>query len=111
AVAAEPSRFPLTGQMAEALKRGARKAKGPAQPESRRNRRKARQEQRQSFHKRRRKELRETREAYNAAQAMLAAEREEMEAAYAEMRAKLEAEPKVNITDAQGNVILAGVPQ
>lgn len=111
AVAADPSRFPLSGQFAEALKRGARKAKGPAQTPSRRNARKERQEKRQSFHKRRRKETRETKDAYNAAVEAVAAERQEMEDAYAEMRARLEAEPKVNVTDAAGNVILAGVPQ
>jgi hypothetical protein len=111
AVAAEPERFPVTGTMARALKQAQRQAKGPAQPASRRNRRKARQEKRTSFHKRRRKETRETREAYNAAVAAMAAEREEMGAAFAEKRAQLEAEPKVNVTDAMGNVIIAGVPQ
>jgi hypothetical protein len=111
AVAAEPSRFPLTGQFAEALKRGARKAKGPAQPKSRRNARKARQETRIGFAKRRRAERRDLVAQHNAVQEAMQAERQEMEDAYAELRARLEAEPKVNITDAAGNVILAGVPQ
>jgi hypothetical protein len=111
AVAAEPSRFPLTGQFAEALKRGARKAKGPAQTKSRRNARKARQETRIGFAKRRRAERRDLVAQHNAVQEAMQAERQEMEEAYAELRARLEAEPKVNITDAAGNVILAGVPQ
>jgi hypothetical protein len=111
AVAAEPGRFPLTGQFAEALKRGARKAKGPAQTKSRRNARKERQEKRIGFAKRRRAERRALVAQHNAVQEAMEAERQEMEEAYAELRARLDAEPKVNITDAAGNVILAGVPQ
>jgi hypothetical protein len=111
AIAADPDRFPVSGRMATAMKRAKRRAKGPAQPQSRRNKRKARQEKRMSFHKRRRKERREFAEAYNAAREAMEAEQREMEEAYQEMRARLEAEPKFDITDAAGNVILAGVPQ
>jgi hypothetical protein len=111
AVAAEPSRFPLSGQFAEALKRGARKAKGPAQPKSRRNARKVRQEKRIGAAKRRRAARRDFVAQHNAVQEAMQAEHQEMNEAYEEMRARLDAEPKFNITDVAGNVILAGVPK
>lgn len=110
AVAAQPEQFPVTGRMAAQLKTLQRKAKGPAQTETKRNKRKARQLKRQSFSKRRRAERAEYTAAYNVAREAMAAEAVEMEEAHAELRARLDAEPKFNITDVQGNVILAGVP-
>ena len=109
--AADPSRFPLSGRQAKTIKSIVRKAKGPAQPQSRRNRRKVRQAQRQSFHKRRRQELREFKDEYNEAMKKLAAEAEEAQRAAEEMQAKYEAEPKFAVYDGVGNLIMAGIPE
>lgn len=109
--AAEPARFPLSGRQASRIKSVVRKAKGPAQPLSRRNKRKARQEKRQGFHKRRRKDLKQFREQYNEAMAQLRKEQEEAEAAYLEIQERVAAEPKFDIVDGQGKLIMAGVPQ
>ena len=78
-VAADPSRFPVTS-MTASLKRGLRRVKGPAQPQSRRNKRKARQEKRQSVAKRRRLQRREMVEAWNRAVAQIEAEMAEVDA-------------------------------
>jgi len=109
--AAAPARFPLSPRQASRIKSIVRKAKGPAQPQSRRNKRKARQERRQGFQKRRRKELKEFREEYNKALATLRAEAEEAEAAAQELAAKYEAEPKFDVFDGYGNRIMSGIPE
>ena len=109
--AVDPARFPLSPRQKSRIKSIVRKAKGPAQPQSRRNKRKARQERRISFAKKRRKQNRELREAYNEAMAKLREEEAEMEAAYAEVQARVEAEPKFDIVDGQGQLIMSGVPE
>jgi len=111
-VAEEPRRFPVVGRMAATLKKSAKGVKGPAQPPSGKNKRKARQEQRISFHKRRRKERRETAEDedYNRARATMERDMEEARQIQEERQAQIENEPKFDITDIMGNVILAGVP-
>lgn len=109
--AVDPARFPLSPKQASRIKAVVKKTRGPAQPQSRRNKRKARQERRISFAKKRRKQNREFREAYNEAMAKMAAEREEMEAAYREVEARVAAEPKFDIVDGQGNLIMSSVPQ
>lgn len=109
--AVDPSRFPLSPKQAARLKSIVRKPKGTAQTPSRRNRRKVRQERRQSFAKKRRKQNREFREQYNEAMAQLRKDAEEAEQAQAEILARIEAEPKFNIVDGAGNLIMAGVPE
>jgi hypothetical protein len=111
AAAVEPSRFPLSPRQADRIKSVVRKAKGPAQPQSRRNKRKARQERRQSFHKRRRQENRQMREQYHAAMEALERDRQEAEEAFKEMQAKYEAEPKFSIYSGDGQLIMSGVPK
>ena len=107
----DPSRFPLSPRQASRIKSVVKKARGPAQPQSRRNKRKARQERRIAFAKQRRKQNREFREQYNEAMAQLRKEQEEMEQAYAEVQARIEAEPKFDIFDGVGNLIMSGVPE
>jgi hypothetical protein len=85
--------------------------KGPAQPASRRNKRKARQDARQGGHKRRRKERREMAEQYNAAREIVERDMAEAAEVQAETVARLETEPKFDITDAFGNVMVSGVPE
>lgn len=109
--AVDPARFPLSPRQASRIKTLVKKARGPAQPQSRRNKRKARQERRIATAKQRRKNNREFREQYNEAMAQLRKEQEEMEAAYAEVEARVAAEPKFDIVDGQGNLIMSGVPE
>lgn len=111
AVMLNPEAFPATGRLAKTVKTLTRRAKGPAQPQSRRNRRKARQEQRQSFAKRRRQERKALAAAYNEARERTEAEMSEAEAAFQELRARIEAEPKFDIIGPNGEPILAGVPE
>lgn len=77
-VSLHPEAFPVTGQMATAIKSRLRKLRGPAQPE-RKNKRKRTQERKQSFQRRNRQERKAAAEAYNAAREELlrAAEVEE----------------------------------
>lgn len=112
AASEEPAKFPLTGAKATSLARKVRLgAKGPAQPQSRRNKRKARQEKRQGWAKTRRKHRKEMVENYNQAVATMAAEREEMEAAYAEQQAKLADQPKFDVFALDGTRIIGDVPE
>ena len=111
AVASDPSAFPVRESLARSLKKKAREMKGPAQPQSRRNQRKRTQARKQSFQRRNRAERREQAQAWNEAVAKIEAERIEHEEWLEQRRAELEAEPKFDITDIAGNVILAGVPQ
>lgn len=110
-LAMEPSRFAPSGKLAETVKTITKRAKGPAQRPSRKNRRKERQERRMRTAKARRSMRREQAEAYNAAVEQYEQERQEMEEANAELIAKLEAEPKFNVVNAMGQVIMAGVPE
>ncbi len=105
-----PEAFPLTGAKATRLQRQVR-ARGPAQPQSRRNKRKARQEKRQGWAKIRRKHRREMAENYNEAVRIMEAEAEEMEMAYAEQQAKLNDQPKFDVFALDGTRILGGVPE
>ena len=84
-VASEPSRFPVTGRMADRLKTAARKAKGPAQRVSRRKVRS------QGQQKRDRAARREAVAAYNQARERVEQDMQEMEAAHAERVAQIEA--------------------
>lgn len=109
-VAQHPGSFPITGRMAKSVKTRLRQLRGPAQPASARNKRKARQEKRQGFAKRRRKQRRELAEQYNQARQIMEQEMEEARQIQEERQAQLEAEPKFNITDIMGNVLVANVP-
>lgn len=109
--AVDPSRFPLSPRQASRIKSVVKKARGPAQPQSRRNKRKARQERRIAFAKQRRKDRREFAAAYNEAMRKMAEEQEEMEKAYAEVQARIEAEPKFAVYDGVGNLIMSGIPE
>jgi hypothetical protein len=106
-----PSAFSPTGEMAQRVKTIVRRAKGPAQPPSRRNKRKARQEQRRAFQKLRRKQRREFNEQYNSAMEQLRSDAEEAERNAQELAAKYEAEPKFEIRDGYGNLIMQGIPK
>lgn len=108
--AVDASRFPLSPKQAARLKSVVKKARGPAQPQSRRNKRKARQERRIAFAKQRRKNNREFREQYNEAMRQMEAEREEAEKAYAEIAARIENERKYQIKDGMGNLIMSEIP-
>jgi len=109
--AVDPARFPLSPRQASRLKSIVKKTRGPSQPQTRRNKRKARQERRIATAKLRRKNNREFREQYNEAMAQLRKEQEEMEAAYREVEARVAAEPKFDIVDGAGNLIMSGVPE
>lgn len=111
AAAVEPERFPLSPRQASRIKSVIRKAKGPAQPKSRRNKRKARQERRQSFRKRERAQRKEFAAQYNEAREALEKERQEMEEAFVEMQARYEAEPKFDVYSGDGQLIMSGIPE
>jgi exonuclease VII large subunit len=84
-VAADPSRFPVTGNMAPSLKKAARRAKGPAQRLSRAVKRT------QGQQKRDRQARREAVAAYNEARERVERDMQEMEEAHAQRVAQIEA--------------------
>lgn len=110
AAAAQPSRFRPQGKNASRVRSIVRKAKGPAQPQSRRNKRKARQAERQRFAKFRRAQRREMVAAYNAAVEAMEADRAEAEAYMREIEEQIKGQPRVDIVDPTGQQILGGVP-
>lgn len=107
----EPSKFPVTGKMAGSIRTAVRRAKGAAQPQSRKNRRKARQERRMRTSKERRKFRAVIAKSYNEAVERMRQEDEEARIAHEEMVARLEAQPKFNVFAADGRVLLAGIPE
>lgn len=114
-VAANPQHFPVTGRMARTIKKRTLASRLPKigagdTGRSVRNGRKARQERRARFHKDRRKHRRETAEAYNTARTKMEAEVAEMQAIQAERQAEIENEPKFDVTDIMGNVVISDVP-
>ena len=109
--ATNPSAFSPTGEMAQTVKTLVRRAKGPAQPKSLRNKRKARQARRRAWQKIQRKQRREMAEQFNSAVEALAKDREEAEVAAQEMAERFKNEPRFDIYDAFGNLIMAGVPE
>src|SRR5690242_17354963 len=110
-VASSPQHFPVTGRMAKTVKSRTRAAKGEAKQTSRKNKRKARQERRMSFSKRRRKERREMAENFNKAREVYEAELAEIQAIQEQRQREIENEPKFDVQDIMGNVVIAGVPQ
>lgn len=110
-VATEPGRFPLTGKLAKSLRSKSKALKGPATTASPTNKRKQRQEKRRAFHKLRRQNRREEVATFNARREAYEEQIEQQERDQAELVARLAAEPKFNVTDAKGTVIISGVPQ
>ena len=115
-VAEQPHRFPVTGRMAIPLKKAKREAREAAKEvhgtnRSVRNKRKARQESRMGAAKRRRRERREFVENFNRAREITEREVAEMQELQEQRQREIENEPKFNVTDIMGNVLLEGVPQ
>lgn len=110
-VAQRPTQFAPTGQNASTVKSIVKRAKGPAQPQTRRNARKARQLRRRAHQKLMRKQRREVAEQWNAAVEQYEQERAEAEAQAQELVERLDAEPKLMLTDAFGNVVMTDIPE
>lgn len=108
--ASNPSAFSPTGEMAQRVKSIVRRAKGPAQPKSRRNKRKERQARRQSYQKMRRAQRREYNALFNNAMESLHADQVEMEQIAQERVKQYESEPKFEIRGPDGSIVMAGVP-
>lgn len=112
-VGENPSKYRPNGKMATSIKR-AQQRPGPNAGNtsaSVKNKRKARQEKRAGWNKLRRKNRREMVANYNQAVETMAAERAEMEAAFAEQQAILDAEPKFDVFTVDGARIISGVPE
>lgn len=108
AVASEPEKFPLRESLARSLKTKVRAAKGEAQPKSRSGRKAKRSQGQQKRDRAARKvevaNFNRAREAYER-------DRIDHEAYLAERQAQMETEPKFDIVDIAGNVVLRDVPQ
>lgn len=105
AVASEPAKFPVRESLARSIKSKVRATRGPAQKQSRRKVRSQSQQKRDRVQRRR--EVAE----HNQATAAYEKDRIDHEAFITERTMQTENEPKFNITDIAGNVILAGVPE
>ncbi len=108
-VATNPEAFPVTGKNAAKIRGIIRKANGPAQP-TRKPKRHARLEKRQSRQKFLRKNRRELAVQYNEAVAKVESDRAEMEQIQAEIEARIATQPKFQIKDVNGRIIVADVP-
>jgi len=107
-----PRAFPVTGRMAIPKKKSvAEKLHLKGTSESTRNKRKARQAKRQGGHKRRRLEQRKMAANYNQARTVMEAELQEIQEIQEQRQAEIALEPKFDITDIMGNVVIAGVPE
>lgn len=109
-VATSPEAFPPQGKNATRIRGIVRRAKGPAQPQSRKNKRKERQERRQGAAKRRRQERREFTAAYNEALAKVEADMREAEEAQRALEERIAKQPKFTIKAVDGRVILTDIP-
>ena len=105
-----PEAFPVMGESATKIRSIVRKAKGAAQPQSRRNKRKARQEQRQSRQKFLRQHRREFAQAYNEAREKMEAEMREAEEVMRAAEERIATQPKFQIKNVNGQVVLTDVP-
>jgi hypothetical protein len=108
--AENPSKYPPQGKLASTVRDITRRAKGAAQPEGRKNKRKARQERRIATAKERRRYRREMAEGFNKAREIMEQEAAEAAEFQAEIEARISDQPKYNVVDAYGNLIVAGVP-
>jgi len=109
-VATTPEAFPVTGRMAANIKKRVRDLKGPAQPTRNANQRKARQERRQSVQKRARLERRETVAEHNAARERYERDMAELAEAQAELEERLAGQPRFDVFNVHGELVVAGVP-
>lgn len=109
-VATHPEQFKPTGRLAARIKKVGRRVQGPAQPQSHRNKRKARQERRQRYHKWRRRERKALAEMHNRAMEQYERERQEMEAFYRAVEERIASQPKFQIKDIHGNIVLSDIP-
>lgn len=109
-VATHPESFRPQGKNATRVRSLVRKAKGAAQPQSRRNKRKARQEKRQGYAKWRRREQKALAEKFNAAREIYEQEAREAEEYHAEQIARLEKQPKYKVVSMDGRVIVDEIP-
>jgi hypothetical protein len=104
-VAAEPSRFAPTGERARTVKSIVRRAKGPAQPASRRKPRS------QGQQKRDRAARREAVEMFNAAREAYLKDQQDLEEYMREQQERYESARKWDIYNDAGQLVLAGVPE
>lgn len=108
--AEQPSKYPPTGKRAATVRTIVRRAKGAAQPQSRKNKRKSRQERRMRTAKERRRLRREVAESWNRAREIMEREAEEAREAYEALLARVADQPKYQVLDSAGNVVLDGIP-
>lgn len=106
----EPHRFPITGKQAGSIRTAVRRAKGAAQPQSRKNKRKARQEKRIRTSKERRKFRKQIAESYNAAMEVQRRENEEIEQLHREIEERVAAQPKYRLLAGDGTILMDGIP-
>lgn len=106
-----PGAFPPTGQLARSIKKGVAQVKGTSNTPSRKNKRKERQMKRQGWNKARRRMRAKNAAAYNEAVATYEAEKIEMDKAYEEQQAVLDAQPKFDVFTVTGERIISGVPE
>jgi len=114
-VATEPGKFPLEGRMAQTLKT-ARRTKTPNPNAgntgaSTRNKRKDRQERRARTHIVRRLKRREFVKEYNRARIVAETEIAELTAIQEARQKQIESEPKFDLLDTMGTVIMSDIPQ
>lgn len=107
-VAERPTAFAPKGAMARSVKSIVRRAKGAAQPVSQTKARKAKRSQGQQ--KRDRQAARELRAHFNAAREKYEAERAEMEAMDRELEERFANEPRVQVVDVNGRILMSEIP-
>jgi hypothetical protein len=114
AVASEPGKFPVRESLARSIKKKTRSARGvlkndgtPKGQRSPKRLTKRSQGQQKRDRAQRRREVAE----FNQAREAYEKDRIDHEAYIAERQAQIALEPKFDITDIAGNVILAGVPE
>lgn len=108
-VAASPELFPPTGKNANRIRSIVRRVKGPAQP-PRKPKRHARLEKRQGRQKFLRQHRRELAAEYNSAREKFELERAEMEEMIRATEERIAKQPKFQIKDVQGNVVVRDIP-
>lgn len=106
-LAEHPSQFPPKGAMVSTVKRITRRAKGAAQPQSRSTRKAKRSQGRQ---KRDRAARREQVAQYNASLAAYEKDMRDAEEAHRELEEQLSSEPRVQVIDVNGRVIMSEIP-
>lgn len=108
-VAASPESFPVTGKNATKIRSIVRRVKGPAQP-PRKPKRHARLEKRQGRQKFLRENRRELVEEFNRIRELHEQEAREAEEAIRQAEERIAKQPKFQIKDVNGNVVVRDVP-